>query len=117
MTTQWIGQALNTDGAMNVVGAGREYETVAASQTAQALGATGALGDDIAGILVIPETTSPGSVILLDNAISITVFVGGASSVSNLVPFFIPLGMKSVSGAWKISTGSAVHCIASGNFA
>jgi hypothetical protein len=96
-------------------GAG-EYETVAASQTAQPLGATGATGDYISGILAIPATTSPGNVLLLDGATSITVFVGGASSVSNLVPFFIPLGMISISGGWKITTGAAVSCIGIGNF-
>jgi hypothetical protein len=96
--------------------AGTEYETVAASQTAQALGATGATGDLINGILVIPATTSPGNVLLLDNATSITVFAGGATSVSNLVPFFIPLGIKSVSGAWKITTGANVSCIGIGDF-
>lgn len=96
-------------------GAG-EYETVAASQTAQVLGATGATGDYISGVLVIPATTSPGNVLLLDNATSITIFTGGASSVSNLVPFFIPLGMISVSGAWKITTGANVSCIGIGNF-
>jgi hypothetical protein len=80
------------------------------------LGATGAAGDYISGILVIPATTSPGNVLLLDNATSITVFTGGASSVSNLVPFFIPLGMISASGAWKITTGSNVSCIGIGNF-
>lgn len=95
---------------------GSEYETVAASQTAQVLGATGATGDYISGLLVIPATTSPGNVILLDNAISITVFAGGASSVSNLVPFFIPLGMKSVSGAWKVTAGANVSVIGIGNF-
>ena len=93
-----------------------EYETVAASQTAQALGATGAAGDVISGILVIPATTSPGNVLLLDNATSITVFAGGASSVTSLIPFFIPLGIASVSGAWKITTGSNVSCIGIGNF-
>ncbi len=93
-----------------------EYETVAASQTAQVLGATGGTGDYISGILVIPATTSPGNVLLLDNATSITVFTGGATSVSNLVPFFIPLGMISVSGAWKITTGTFVSCIGIGNF-
>jgi hypothetical protein len=96
-------------------GAG-EYETVAASQTAQTLGATGGTGDYISGVLVVPATTSPGNVLLLDNATSITVFAGGASSVSNLVPFFIPLGMISVSGAWKITTGTNVSCIGIGNF-
>jgi hypothetical protein len=93
-----------------------EYETVAAGQTAQTLGATGGSGDYISGILVVPATTSPGNVLLLDNAISITVFTGGASSVSNLTPFMIPLGMISVSGAWKITTGSNVSCIGIGNF-
>jgi hypothetical protein len=102
--------------ALTNLGAG-EYETVAASQTAQVLGATGGAGDFIRGILVIPATTSPGNVLLLDNATSITVFAGGASSVSNLVPFFIPLGMISVSGAWKITTGTNVSCIGIGNFA
>lgn len=96
-------------------GAG-EYETVAASQTAQALGATGATGDYISGVLVVPATTSPGNVLLLDNATSITIFTGGASSVTNLVPFFIPLGMISVSGAWKLTTGANVSCIGIGNF-
>lgn len=95
---------------------GSEYETVAASQTAQVLGATGATGDYISGVLVVPATTSPGNVLLLDNATSITVFAGGASSVSNLVPFFIPLGMFSVSGAWKLTTGANVSCIGIGNF-
>jgi hypothetical protein len=93
-----------------------EYETVAASQTAQTLGATGATGDYISGILVVPATVSPGSIALLDGATSITVFTGGTTSVSNLVPFFIPLGMISVSGAWKITTGASVSCIGIGNF-
>ena len=94
-----------------------EYETVAASQTAQVLGPTGAKGDYILGILVVPETTSPGNVLLLDNATSITVFAGGAGSVLSLHPFFIPLGMESVSGAWKITTGANVHVIGIGRFA
>lgn len=96
-------------------GAG-EYETVAASQTAQALGSTGAIGDYISGLLVIPATLNPGNVILLDNAISMTVFTGGTGSVSNLIPFFIPLGLKSVSGALKVTTGADVSVIAIGNF-
>ncbi len=102
--------------AMRSINGGAEYETVAASQTAQVLGATGATGDYIAGVLVVPATTSPGNVLLLDNATSITIFTGGASSVTNLVPFFIPLGMISVSGAWKLTTGANVSCIGIGNF-
>lgn len=93
-----------------------EYETVAASQTAQVLGATGAIGDYLSGLLVTPATTSPGNVLLLDNATSITVFTGGASSVVSLVPFFIPIGAKSVSGAWKVTTGANVSVVGVGNF-
>jgi hypothetical protein len=102
--------------ALTDFGAG-EYETVAASQTDQALGATGAAGDYLSGLLVVPATTSPGAVSIKDGAGSaITVFTGGASSVSNLVPFFIPLGLKSGSGAWKVTTGANVSCLGSGNF-
>lgn len=110
----------NTIGAITNVpltnmGAG-EYETVAASQTAQVLGPTGGTGDYIDHLLVIPATTSPGNVLLLDNATSITVFVGGASSVATLHPFTIDLRMISVSGAWKVTTGANVSVIGVGNF-
>lgn len=111
-----IADAAEDTSPVDVTLTGTEYETVAASQTAQTIGATGATGDRIEGILVIPASTSPGVVTLLDNATSINVFAGGASSVSNLVPFFIPLGIKSVSGAWKITTGASVSCIAVGDF-
>jgi hypothetical protein len=95
---------------------GSEYETVAASQTAQTLGATGGTGDFISKVVIIPATTSPGNVLLLDNATSITIFAGGASSVSTLHPFTVDLGMFSVSGAWKITTGANVSAIGIGNF-
>ena len=94
-----------------------EYETVAASATDQSLGATGATGDYLAGVLIVPATTSPGAVAIKDGAGSaITIFTGGASSVSNLVPFFVPLGIKSGAGAWQVTTGSNVSAIGVGNF-
>jgi hypothetical protein len=97
-----------------------EYETVAASQTDQVLGASGAQGDYLSGLLVVPASTSPGNVLIQDgNGSDITVFTGGASSVSNLVPFFVPLGLTAVNGTsagWKVTTGASVSVIASGNF-
>lgn len=94
-----------------------EYETVAASATDQAMGATGATGDYLAGILVVPATTSPGAVSIKDGSGSaITIFTGGTTSVSNLVPFFVPLGLISTGGAWKVTTGANVSCIGIGNF-
>jgi hypothetical protein len=95
---------------------GYEYEKVAASQTDQVLGATGATGNLINGILVIPATTAPGAITLKDGATSILVFTGGTGSVSNLVPFLIPLGIRSVSGAWSLTTGTNVSCVAIGDF-
>lgn len=94
-----------------------EYESVAASQTAQVLGATGATGDYLSHLIVTPTSTSPiGGVTILDNAISINVFAGGATSLSNLAPFVVPIGMTSVSGAWKVTTGTLLSVIAVGNF-
>lgn len=94
-----------------------EYETVAASQTDQAMGATGGIGNYLAGLLVIPATTSPGAVSIKDGSGgAITVFTGGATSVSSLVPFFVPILAKSLVGAWKVTTGANVSAIATGNF-
>ncbi len=101
--------------ALSNIGAG-DYEAVAASATAQVLGASGAIGDYISHITVTPANLNPGNILLLDNATSMTVFTGGTDSVSNLVPFTIALGMVSVSGAWKITTGASVSCIGVGNF-
>jgi hypothetical protein len=94
-----------------------DYETVAASQTDQVLGGAGAAGDMLTSLLIVPATTSPGAVAIKDGAGSaITVFTGGAASVTNLVPFAVPLGIKSASGAWKVTTGASVSAIASGEF-
>lgn len=96
---------------------GFEYETVAAGQTAQVIGATGATGDYIAGVLIVPAVVACGAVTLIDNATSITLFVGGGTSaLVDAKPVYVPLGIKSVSGAWKITTGANVSVIASGNF-
>jgi hypothetical protein len=40
-----------------------------------------------------------------------------ATSASNLVPFFVPLGIYSVAGAWQVTTGTNVSVIGVGNFA
>lgn len=93
-----------------------EYKQVAASQTGSILGTVGAVGDYISGLLIIPATTSPGAVSILDGATSIPLFTGGATSTSNLVSFFIPLGLKSISGGWSVTTGANVSVIAIGSF-
>lgn len=97
--------------------ANAEYETVAASASDQALGATGAEGDLLSHLIVVPATTSPGAVSIKDGSGSaITLFAGGADSVASLHPFTLYLGMKSDNGAWKVTTGANVSVIAVGNF-
>jgi hypothetical protein len=94
-----------------------DYETVAASQTDQVMGATGGTGDYLRELLIIPGTTSPGAVSIKDGSGSaITVFTGGATSVSNLVPFSVSVGAVSTGGAWKITTGTNVTAIGVGKF-
>ncbi len=90
------------------------YETVAASQTAQVLGANGAKGDYIERIIIVPAITGAGNVALLDGTTSISVFATG--TLADLTPIVIPLGMVSVIGPWKITTGASVSVIAVGNF-
>ncbi len=93
------------------------YETVAPNVvTPQVIGSTGATGDYIAGVLIVPESTSPGGVALVDGSTTITLFVGGASSVVDLKPFYVQLGMVSATGPWKLGTGANVRCIAVGSF-
>lgn len=96
---------------------GSSYETVAASQTDQVMGATGATGDFLGGVLIVPATTSPGAVSIKDGSGSaITIFTGGATSVSNLVSFFVTIGASSTGGAWKLTTGTNVSAIGVGRF-
>lgn len=96
--------------------AATQYEDVAASQTAQVLGLTGSKGNHLSHLIVTPATTSPGAVTLLDDSDSRVMFAGGASSVSNLVPFCIFCGFKSKNGPFKITTGANVSVRAVGDF-
>lgn len=94
------------------------YATVAASQTKQLLGATGAIGDSIARLVIVPATTSPGIVEIYDSSggTAIVLFAGGATSVANIAPFAVPLGMISAAGGWYVTTGANVSVVAVGNF-
>lgn len=88
------------------------YETVAASQTAQALGGTGAQGDYISHLIVTVATAATGTVALLDNATSIPI----TAANTPIGVYNVKLGMRSASGAWKITTGAGATVIAVGDF-
>lgn len=95
-----------------------EYETVAAGQSNIKLGVSGAVGDQINSILVIPATTSPGAITIADgNSAAITVFTGG--TVVDIKPFTIPLNLtanNSTTPGWFVTTGNNVSIVAIGNF-
>ena len=64
-------------------------------------------------LLVIPATTSPGAVSIEDGAgTNYTLFAGGATSVSTLIPF--PIDMRNIAAGtgWEITTGANVAVIA-----
>jgi hypothetical protein len=90
-----------------------DYETVAASQTGQVLGAAGAKGDVIRRLVIVPTTVAPGVVTILDGGTSIPVFVGGATE---LKPIPVELCVESKNGAWSITTGANVSVVAIGRF-
>ncbi len=92
----------------------RKYEDVAASQTAQALGATGATGDFLDRLIIVPETLTAGAVALLDGTVSRNVFVAG--TLTSLSPIVLPIGARSATGKWSVTTGTSVHVIAIGEF-
>lgn len=100
--------------ALRLLRGNGDYEPVAASQTDQVLGATGAPGDVLAGILIVPATTTPGAVSIKDGAgSSLTVFAGG--TIADLKSFYVPLGFRAGTN-WKVTTGANVSVIAEGDF-
>lgn len=94
------------------------YTSVGPSTTVTLAGAGGGeRGDFIAGIFVVPSAVSPGAVSISDGGgPGIVVFAGGANSLSNLVSFLCPLGIKSVNGSWSITTGASCSVLVTGGF-
>ena len=112
------GAIAGEDVANNVMNIERkgDYETVAASQTAQVLGTTGAVGDVLDNIIIVPATTAPGAVTIADGGGSaITVYTGGTVG-ADLTPINIELNIESAAGAWKVTTGLNLSVIATGRF-
>lgn len=97
------------------------YEMVAASASAQIMGATGAQYDYLAGVLIVPGTAAAGAVSITDgNGSAIQIFAGGGTTaLADLKPFMVPLGLyalASTTAGWKITTGANVTAIGIGKF-
>lgn len=97
-----------------------DYIAVAASTTlalgSGAAGINAAKGNFLRRLIIIPGSTSPGAVSILDGATTIFTFPGGASSVPSVVPFSIEINSYSQTGGWSVTTGAGVTALAVGIF-
>lgn len=95
-----------------------DYETVAASQSDQILGPSGAVGDVLQRLIIVPATVAAGNVSIKDgNGSAISIFVTG--TLPSLVPIVVELGLVAVnatSPGWKVTTGANVSVIGIGSF-
>lgn len=100
---------------MYVKGHPGHYETVAASQSDQALGATGAAGDWLQRLIITVGTAATAAVSIKDGSGSAIPILpnspGGGIGV-----YVVEIEMKSLSGAWKVTTGAGSTVVAVGEF-
>ena len=95
--------------------------TVSTTTTLNGAG-SGATGDFLSTVTIVPETLNPGSISIKDGSgTAIVIFAGGTASVLSLVPFTVNLGYTAVNATapgWQIVTGSGgnVHGVCGGNF-
>jgi hypothetical protein len=88
------------------------YEHVAASQTAQVLGTTGATGDYLHRLVITVGTAATSTVSLLDNTTA-HVLVAANTAIG---VYSIEMNTFSKNGAWKVTTGAGAEVVAVGNF-
>lgn len=117
-----IGDATNAEqevqtAALNAIAGalGDQYEPVAAGVTAQVMGASGAAGDYIAGLLCVVSTALTSEVKLKDGSGSDMIVLPNQVG-AGIGSYFVPLGLTSTGGAWKVTTGAGVSVIATGRF-
>ncbi len=88
------------------------YETVAASQTAQVLGGTGAAGDYLHRIVVNVATSLTSTVSVIDGSTTI-LSIPASTPVGS---YSLELNLAAATGPWKITTGAGVTVLAVGLF-
>ena len=106
---------LDKSGRLIVAAGAAGYAYVDPGTTAQPLGAAGAAGDRIAGLLLVPVNENVGYVTLKDgNGADLPVMAAGV--LADLAPIWLPLGLVSADGGWKITTGGNVGAWVVGTF-
>ena len=99
---------------LRVEGSG-EYETVAASQTDQVLGSTGAAGDYLDKLIITVGTAATAAVSIKDGSGSLIPILpnspGGGVGV-----YVVSLGTIAADAGWKVTTGAGSTVLAIGRF-
>ena len=91
-----------------------EYETVAASQTDQVMGSTGAAGDLLARLHCVFTGAAVGAVQIKDGTGSAITVIDAKPGATTLT---VDLGgMVSTDAGWKVTTGTNTTCIGIGRF-
>jgi len=103
-------------GALEVIDGVGEYETVAASQTDQVLGSTGAAGDYLHRLICVVSTAATAQVQIQDGSGGSDITVLPNSPGGGIGTYVIPVGIKSTTGGWRVTTGAGVAVIAVGAF-
>ena len=101
-----------------VVLASFESKTVPASATATILGATGAVGDYLEGLLCVVSTAATSQVQITDgNGTATTVLPNAVGA--GVGTYYVPIGALCVNATtpgWKITTAAGVSVFATGKF-
>lgn len=90
-----------------------DYETVAAGQTDQVLGRTGAEGDYLDSVIVTVATSASGTSSVKDGSGSAIPLTAANTPIGVYV---IKLGISSTGGAWSATTGAGATVVATGFF-
>lgn len=90
-----------------------DYETVAASQTDQALGPVGAIGDILQRLIITVATSATGTVSIKDGAGSAIAITAANTPIG---VYHVEIGARSRAGAWKVTTGAGATVVAVGAF-
>ena len=114
MPNHALRQAVFLTDEMGNAMSGGAYQTQAASSGPTQLGTTGAVGDYLAGVLVVPTSTTVGAITATDGATAIVLFAGG--TISDIKPFPIQFGAKAIGAGWKLTVGVAMSVVAFGSF-
>jgi len=90
-----------------------DYETVAASQTDQVLGPVGGARDILKRVIVTVGTAATGTCSIKDGAGSDIPLTAANTPIG---VYTVNLEARSVSGAWKVTTGAGASAICVGKF-